>query len=194
MSLRTRRYALAHLCAVAVLLLFYGYAWLMDRAFPNGYFHCVLHDILHLYCPFCGGTRAMFAVLRLDFAAVLRLNAALPPAALCFAVLDVRAFVLLCLHSKKPLFPRWAWPAAVAYFTLWFAVRVAMLLFGFDPAGDLLGFWQDFPVWRAVVAVASLTLAGAALWLTLFGTRRRAALFPLATFSVTAALWIYLPY
>ena len=166
----------------------------MDRMLPNGYFHCVLHDILHLYCPFCGGTRALFAALRFDLAAVLRLNAALPPAALCFAVLDVRALVLLCRHSEKPLFPRWLFPAAVAYFTLFFVLRVAMLLFGFDPAGDLLVFWQGFPLWRAVPAVASLTVAGVALWLSLFGPRRRAALFPLAVFLVTAALWIYLPY
>ena len=193
-TLRTRRYLLAHLCAAAVLLLFYGYAWLMGRAFPNGYFHCALHDILHLYCPFCGGTRALFAVFRLDFAAILRLNAALPPAALIFAVLDVRALVLLCRHSEKSLFPRWLFPAAVACFIFFFVLRVALLLFGFDPAGDLLVFWQGFPAWRAAVATATLTLAGAALWLTLFGTRRRAALFPLAVFLITAALWIYLPY
>ena len=194
MSERTKRYLLAHLCALAVLLLFAGYAWLMNRAFPNGYFHCVLHDILHLYCPFCGGTRAMFAAFRLDFAAVLHLNAALPPAALCVAVLDVRALVLICRRSEKPLFPHWTLPAAVAYFTLWFVLRVAMLLFGFDPAGDLLAFWQGFAAWRAVVASVSLMLAGAAFWLSLFGRRRRAALFPLATFLITAALWIYLPY
>ena len=194
MSERAKRYLLAHLCAVAVLLLFYGYAWLMNRAFPNGYFHCVLHDILHLYCPFCGGTRALFAALRFDLAAVLRLNAALPPAALAFAVLDVRALVRLCRHREGPLFPQWLLPAAVAYFLFFFVLRVAMLLFGFDPAGDLLVFWQGFPAWRAAVAAATLTLAGVAFWLSLFGTRRRAALFPLATFLITAVLWIYLPY
>jgi len=192
-SHRARQYVFAHLFAVAVALLFAGYAWLMQRAFPDGYLHCVLHDFLHLYCPFCGGTRAMFAVFRFDLAAIWRLNPALPPAALFLIVLDVRALVLLCRHSEKPLFPAWTLPAVIGYFILFFVMRNAALLFGFDPAGDLLPFWRGFPAFRAAAATASLTAAGAALLLFLFGRRRITALILVGVFLLSAALWLYLP-
>ena len=193
MTQRAKRYVLAHLCAAAAALLFAGYAWLMQGIFPNGFYHCALHDFLHLYCPFCGGTRTVSALLRFDFLTVLRLNQALPPAALCLLVLDVRALVLLCRRAEGPLFPEWAWPAAVAYFTVYFVARNALLLFGVDPAGDLLAFWQGFSAFRAAMAAVALTFAGAALFSGLFLSRRRSAFVACLLLSFSAALWLYLP-
>lgn len=194
MSCRVRRYVLAHLFALALFLLFFGYALLMRHAFPNGYFHCVLHDFLHLYCPFCGGTRAILAVFRLDFVAAVRLNPALPPAALLAVALDIRALILLCRRSKKPLCPRWCLPVGAAYFTIFFVARDAALWFGFDPAGDLLSFWQGFPAFRAVMSTVTLSMAGTAFLFALFGPQRRTAAVETCLLLLSSALWLWLPY
>ena len=39
---------------------------------------CVFHEFTGLSCPGCGNTRAVLALLRLDFAAVLRYNLLFP--------------------------------------------------------------------------------------------------------------------
>ena len=36
--------------------------------------YCLSHDILHLYCPFCGCTRAGLALLKLDFVSSFKAN------------------------------------------------------------------------------------------------------------------------
>ena len=63
--LRELRLTLIILCTGAVLLigLCLLYFALADR-FPFLSFRCVMSRVLHLYCPGCGGTRAVKALLR----------------------------------------------------------------------------------------------------------------------------------
>jgi hypothetical protein len=143
MRARWKKYLMLHGVLLAIVAAFGLYALLMQRLFPNGYFHCVLHDLLHLYCPFCGGTRAFLALLRLDVLAALRLNCAILLAGVLLAVLDVRALILLCRKSDKPLL----WPrlgrAAILYFGGYLLVINTLMLNGIDLAGDLAPYWQQ---------------------------------------------------
>ena len=59
--------------------------------FPPGRYHfwppCVFHKLTGLYCPGCGNTRALAALLHGDIAGSLAKNVLLIPALICLAVL-----------------------------------------------------------------------------------------------------------
>ena len=56
----------------------------LAKCLPKLFSGCILHDLLLLYCPFCGGTRATEALLRLDILNALRANAFVVLFFLCF--------------------------------------------------------------------------------------------------------------
>ncbi|MBQ2806576.1 MAG: DUF2752 domain-containing protein [Clostridia bacterium] len=136
-----RAYILMHVGLAVLAAAFVLYAQIM-RLFPSDTFHCAMHDLLHLYCPFCGGTRGVRALLSLQFVQALHLCGGLILAAVAALVLDLRALVLLCRGRSHGLLPRALPRVAVAYFLLLALVRNTLLLFGIDPAGDLLPWWQ----------------------------------------------------
>ena len=148
MSLK-KRYLWAHVTILAVALSFYLYATLMNFLFPNGYFHCVMHDVLHLYCPFCGGTRAFLALLHFDIPTLLLCNIAVPVAGVVALAFDLRALIRLCRGCEGPLIPPVLWQLAVIWFLLYTWVRNTLLLLGVDPTGELLPYWQGTSPLRA---------------------------------------------
>ena len=107
---RWRAFWLFHLALLVAALAALLYAFFTAQFLPETFYHCPMHDLLHLYCPFCGGTRAVGALVR------LRLGEAFLLAPVCLsllpvaAALDARAFILLCRGSARPLLPRgWWW-------------------------------------------------------------------------------------
>lgn len=62
-------------CALLLLL---ALAWTYTRIFTQ-YRHlfppCLFHALTQLYCPGCGATRAVLALLQLDFIRAVRMNA-----------------------------------------------------------------------------------------------------------------------
>ena len=62
-----------HVGALVAVLLFPLYRRL-TRFLAVFLSSCILHDRLHLYCPLCGGTRAIEAILRFDLAAAFSYN------------------------------------------------------------------------------------------------------------------------
>ncbi len=112
--------------------------WLsISRRIGFAYF-CLSHDFLGIYCPFCGGTRALSSLLRLDFASAVRFHAALVLALPLLVLLDVRALCLTVRNRHdRVLFPIWARVALVSAFVVYFILRnVLMLAFGIDWTGD----------------------------------------------------------
>lgn len=104
---------------------------------------CLMHRFF-IYCPLCGGTRAVAALIRLDFEAAWNYNAfvvLLVAVALC---LDVWAWVRY-FQKKEPLIilPKWIWIAFCSALVIYFILRnVLMIFFGIDPTGDLVYFWD----------------------------------------------------
>lgn len=152
MDVKWKRYLTFHVSLLLIAVGFAVYALLTRFLFPNGFFHCVVYDLLHLYCPFCGGTRAFLALLKGDVLTALRMNAPILVAALACLVLDVRALLLLCRKSDKRLIPPHLGQIAVIYFLLCTLLRNIAMLYGLDPAGDRIVFWQNvLAPWRVAL-------------------------------------------
>lgn len=104
---------------------------------------CIMHRFF-IYCPLCGGTRAVAALLRLDFAAAWNYNAFVVVLCAVALGLDVWAWVRY-FQKKEPLiiFPQWSWIAFCFVLVTYFILRnCLMIFFGIDPTGDLGYFWE----------------------------------------------------
>lgn len=138
-----RRLVLFHLALAVCAALFPLYRGLV-ALLPDRMTGCILHDRLFLYCPLCGGTRALAALLRLHFAEALRANAFVVLLAVLFLVHDVLAWVrLLRGHTVLFRFVAWEWIAVAVLFLVFGVLRDLLLIrFGLDPLGDLGAVWN----------------------------------------------------
>ena len=161
MDKRWKPYLLFHLGLVGVAAVFAVYAWVTSLLFPNGFFHCFMHDLMRLYCPFCGITRAFMALLRLQIAEAFRLNTAAMLAGIVAVVLDIRAFVILCRKSKKRLIPPSTETVAICYFAICTATKNLLMLGGIDQTGDLKQYWEGTALWQIAVLAVLLILTAA---------------------------------
>ena len=160
MAKKWQRFWLFHVALLGAAAFFYGYGRLVLHLFPDqNFYHCFIHDVLRLYCPFCGFTRASQALTHLDIATALRLNPAVVLALVAYTVLDVRAFVLLCRGHEGRLTPRFLLPGSLLWFGSYTVLLNGLLLFGIDPVGDQLGFWTGLALWRSICGTLLLAAA-----------------------------------
>ena len=146
MTAQNRRwtwYLVIHAFLLVGVLLFPLYRTLADeltRYVPG----CFVHDLCFLYCPLCGGTRAVAALLRLEFTEALRCNAFVVMAVLSVVVMDVVALVRLIRKKERLLpLPSWSWIPYVALLLLYAVLRnYLMIAHGYDPTGDLGFIWN----------------------------------------------------
>ncbi len=132
-----------HALAVAAILLFPYYrlgAGIVFSFFPS----CLLHDVFHIYCPLCGGTRAVDAILHFHFPEALRFNPLvvvfLLLAAIWYGIAWVRLFRGKTLLAPIP--KALSVLLAVAFIGYWILRNLLLIAFGVDPMGDLVGFWK----------------------------------------------------
>ena len=104
---------------------------------------CLMHRFF-IYCPLCGGTRAIAALTRFQFLEAWNYNALVVLLSVVVLGLDVWAWIRY-LQKKEPLIilPRWSWITACVLLITYFILRnVLMIFFGIDPTGDLVYFWD----------------------------------------------------
>lgn len=138
-----KKYLLVHVGVLTALLLFPLYRFFTDRL-PSFLIKCFLHDRLFLYCPFCGGTRALEALLRFDLPAALQANAWAVVLIGLALLLDLVALIRLLRGHKKLLpLPR-AWWIVPIVLAVGYAIlrNWLMIAHGYDPIGDLGAFWH----------------------------------------------------
>ena len=135
---------LLHLIALTAVVMLPVYRFL-SRLLPKVLFGgCFLHDYCKLYCPLCGGTRTVEALLHWQWREALRCNAlvvlSLPILAAVYLSMWIRLFRGEgCLLRVS----RWFWIAAISALVVFGLLRNLLLVgFGIDPLGDLLPFWQ----------------------------------------------------
>ena len=104
---------------------------------------CIMHNLLHIYCPLCGGTRAMIALVRGQIWQSLCCNPLTAYLAVGFVVFDVIAARRIQRNHPTPLsIPKWYWMIAIVIAALVFIVRnTALISFGMDNLGDLAAYW-----------------------------------------------------
>jgi hypothetical protein len=126
----------------ALLLLFAagGSVYLALAARAPALFACAFARQSHLYCPGCGGSRALLALLRLDVLGSLAAN----PSLIAGIATLVYYEIALYLSSRGRARVR-PWPA-IAYAALilaFFIIRnLLLVLCGIDPLGDQIGYWS----------------------------------------------------
>lgn len=118
------------------------YAFFTVRAWEAGeeLIPCFYKNSLHFYCPGCGGSRAVVAILRLDFLAALTYSPAVVVAFVLIAYLDVLA-ILAIIKNEPKILARFNSNLLILIPTtilLNFAVRLILFFgFGIDVLGDL---------------------------------------------------------
>lgn len=144
MDPRAKRFFIwLHVGLLAAVLLFPLYRFLTDLV-PKHIPECFLHDFLFLYCPFCGGTRALGALLKLQIGKALCYNPLVVLMAVAALAADVRAWIRL-RRGKREIYPipTLAWILAIAILVLYGVLRNVLLVrYGVDPLGDLFRFWH----------------------------------------------------
>ncbi|MBQ8351442.1 MAG: DUF2752 domain-containing protein [Clostridia bacterium] len=170
--MRLKTYIRMHFLVLAVALAFGVYGYLTLNLLPSGSYHCFMHDLLRLYCPLCGGTRAFLCVLRFDALSALRYNAAVCLAALGLLVLDARALYLILRGRGERPFPAFILPVGVCWFVGYTVLLNGLLFFGIDPVGDLLPYWQHLTPLMATLATLLLALLALSFLAALLLPRR----------------------
>lgn len=140
-SLRMTMIALT-IAAAAGIGVCYLYFWLAPR-FPILAPGCTMSRVTHLYCPGCGGTRAVAALLRGDIMTSLRANPVVLWLAGVGGYLYVRGWAaVICRAPERMRVPSWTWIGLIVLALGVFVVRNLALVFGgYDYLGDNLSFW-----------------------------------------------------
>ena len=138
-----RIYLLIHAVLLVAVLLFPLYRYVAE-GITSVLSGCFLHDRLFLYCPLCGGTRAVAALLRLDLFGAFRYNAFVTLVLFLAIVLDLWALVRLLKGRSRLLpLPGWFWIFLSVAMVLYAVLRNdLMITHGIDPVGDLSFFWS----------------------------------------------------
>lgn len=141
----TRREKLTVLLALngGVLLLaaLFAVAYTVSDTLDWGLFDCRVRQHYGIYCPACGGSRAVMCLFRLDIVGALRAYAPLVLCVLFLAELDVRLLLDLVRHTDtaRTFRPLWRALSVLALIVLTVTVRNVLLLgFHIDLLGDIL--------------------------------------------------------
>ncbi len=90
---------------------------------------CPSHIFFGVYCPFCGGTRAMSALMRFDVVASLIYNPAIIPSMIAFGVYDILALRAILKNEQTVLHVhKWVWISLTAILLLNWIIRNMLLL------------------------------------------------------------------
>ncbi len=125
-------------CGIVLFSLFF--LWI-TRLISGDTDTCAFHRILHLYCPACGGTRAVSALLKGKILTSLYFFPPVLFAVLIGIELHVRALISFCKEDWTPLrsFPnsRWIWLGVSV--AVWFVIRnLLLIIWRIDLSGDFL--------------------------------------------------------
>lgn len=104
-------------------------------------FPCLFHEIVRMYCPGCGGTRAAKALLKGDVLSSLWCNPSLLIGILLASYYEIGVIVTLIKKNGKKYYIAKGWPAYVfvAFVILFAIVRdVLLVVCKFDMLGDFI--------------------------------------------------------
>lgn len=134
-----RDFLVANAAAGAGILILFGALLLKQNGFiPN--LPCAFHELFHLYCPGCGGTRAMFDLLKGQVLESLYHNPAVVLGIFLIAYYEIGAVVTLVKRNGRR-YGHQGWPvyAYLGVVGLYSLVRdILLVMAGIDLLGDFL--------------------------------------------------------
>ena len=86
---------------VIVLFAVIGFVLLSKYVTDKEGYECSFYSLIHLYCPACGGTRALYALARLDIIASIRYNVTVPCGGFVYAYYNVRGFIAAIKNNTE---------------------------------------------------------------------------------------------
>ena len=126
-----------NLALFLLALLFWGYVALCEAL--TGQLFCVFKILTGSYCPFCGGTRCLSALLQFDLPGALRYNALVVFTALMGLVYEIKTLAAILRCRPRPFaLPRWAASVYLALLLVFFLGRNLLLWCGIDIIGDFI--------------------------------------------------------
>lgn len=126
---------------VVLFPLYCDYMWYGDGSDYRG---CLFAHVFKLYCPFCGITRSLWYLMKLDIVSSFVFSPFVLAAVTAFVYCDVKAFVSLIKGKEHIVYiSPWISRTLVAVLLLTFIVRNILLVFcGYDPLGNIGEFWE----------------------------------------------------
>ena len=124
-----------------VLFSVIAFVILTDIAIKHNFGECLLLKIFHIYCPGCGGTRSLRALLRFDIVSSFRLNAILPLGVALYIYYNLR-YIIALIKKDETYFDKETYRLIkyYAFFVLaYFIVRnILLLAFKIDLIGEII--------------------------------------------------------
>lgn len=102
---------------------------------------CLFHDIFRMYCPGCGGTRALFTLLQGKILQSLYCNPAVLLGAILILYYEITIAITLKKHNGKRYYTKKLWPPVlyVVIVLVFCVVRNYLLIaHGIDMLNDFL--------------------------------------------------------
>lgn len=138
-------FAAVQLLAIAMVIFAFVYRGYIDSIEGSDrYSSCPFHDFVHLYCPGCGGTRAMIAIFQGRWIHSLLCNPVSLYLFLGFVAMDIRAALRIYRNQDRPVrVPMgYLWGLLGLSLANFMVRNVLLVVFGIDYLGDLLPFWH----------------------------------------------------
>lgn len=105
-----------------LIVLILGVAYLVLGKIFNTYIPCVIHLTTGLYCPGCGATRMIYALLKLDFYQAYRYNQLLF-LTLPFSITLIINYIYASIKNKEPWYKK-------IPLTIWSVIIIIVILYG----------------------------------------------------------------
>lgn len=107
---------------------------------------CGIHDMFHIYCPGCGGTRAVYSLLKLHIVESFMEHPMVLFTAVILADYYIGAIITLIRKNGKRYYylRTWFCYVALGIVIVNFIVRNVLLIrFHYDYMGDLINYWMN---------------------------------------------------
>lgn len=130
--------------AGGILLLTFLLVWKSIPAIQSLKGPCFFHEVLHVYCPGCGGTRAVYELLDLKLWRSFIDHPLVPFTAAILLEYYIGEIITLIRHNGKRYYYLRVWfcYAALGIIIVNFILKnVLLIYFHIDLVGDLLKYW-----------------------------------------------------
>lgn len=125
------------------LFVYHKFCWQIAYQLPTD---CMFHELFHLYCPGCGGTRAIDALLRGDFLHSFLYHPMVIYIVLTFVYYYIAAgYTFLIKRNGKIYYkiPIWVLMVAAILLIGYFVLRnILLVYFKIDFLQDLIVYWK----------------------------------------------------